>query len=184
MGFAYPPVQSAFDTRLSHSPHGGRTPGRAPARTPFYQNPQSRLSQAQSASSTQPASHPSLPSEAAVSVDPAAEADVSPEPVTDLEALSLADDLGGRRLTPIVTHPISSPSNVILASVTRGRTSELTSAALAQMTQAVESDAARLPNQAEPMQQQAASIQLLADHFVRLLRTASLAGRLIDSCKG
>ena len=60
--------------------------------------------------------------------------------VTDLEALSVADDLGGRRLSPITTHPVLSPSDVIIASAARSRAAESTAAAPAQITQAFASD--------------------------------------------
>ena len=54
--------------------------------------------------------------------------------MTDMEAMSLADDLGGRRLSPIVTNPALSPSDVILASAARSRNPEFPLAAHAQMS--------------------------------------------------
>ena len=149
IGLAYPPGQSPFDTRVIHSPHGGRTPGRGTFRTPFFQDPQSRLSQTQSATVAQPAAELSSASEGAVSAGSTLDIAASPDTVNRLEALSLSDDLGGRRLNPIVTHPINSPSNVILASVSRGRTSEPASASLSQMSQAAEGQAVPRPTQLE-----------------------------------
>lgn len=54
--------------------------------------------------------------------------------MTDMEAMSLADDLGGRQLSPIVTNPILSPSDVILASAARSRNPGLPLVARAQMS--------------------------------------------------
>lgn len=144
MGVAYPSAQSVFDPRLAQASHGGRTPGGASFRSPFAQNPQTRLSQSQSGSAAQTASEPEVPGLAVL--DASAGASASAGVANGLEGLSLNDDLAGRRLSPIVTHASTSPSDVILASVTRGRPPELNSAALAQMSQ---SDAAPPPMQLE-----------------------------------
>ncbi len=134
IGVPYPPPQTPLDSRLSHSPHGGRTPGRGIFRTPFSHNPQPRSTRTQSPGMSQHTSDSSLPSQVSVSADRSAES-ASAGVVTDLEALSLADGLGGRRLSPIVTHAVLSPSDIILASAARSHASQLTTAAAAQMTQ-------------------------------------------------
>ena len=149
IGLAYHPGQSTFDARLAHSPHGGRTPGRGTFRTPFFPEPQSMLSQTQSATVSQPTAELSNTVAGATSAGSSLDIAASPDTVNRLEALSFADDLGGRQLNPIATHPITSPSNVILASVSRGQTSKSTSAALPQMTQNAVGQAVPLSTQLE-----------------------------------
>lgn len=131
IGVPYP-GQSTVDSRLAHSPHGGRTPGRGSFRTPFSHNPQSRLSRTQSA--TQNSSGSGLSSQGTVSARRPSDSLVPAGMMTDMEAMSLADDLGGRRLSPIVTNPALSPSDVILASAARSRNPEFPLAAHAQMS--------------------------------------------------
>lgn len=139
VGGPYPPGQNMLDSRLAHSPHGGRTPGRGSFRTPFSYQPQSRLSQTQ-ASGFQRSPDTSMPSQSAVSEAGLAADTAVAGVITDLEALSVADDLGGRRLSPITTHPVLSPSDVIIASAARSCAAEATAAAPAQMTQAFASE--------------------------------------------
>lgn len=81
-----------------------------------------------------------MPSQSAVSEATSAADTAVAGVMTDLEALSVADDLGGRRLSPIATHPVLSPSDVIIASAARSRAAEATAAAPAQMTQAFASE--------------------------------------------
>ena len=140
-GGPYPPRQDTLDIRMSYSPHGGRTPGRGTFRTPFSSTSQSRLSrtQSQSAGMTQPLSESALPSQVAMTAESSADATSTAQIMSTLEALSLTDSLGSQRLTPIMTHPALSPSDVILASTARSHATEghpaPTAAAAAQMTQ-------------------------------------------------
>ena len=138
-GGPYPLGQNTLDSRLVHSPHGGRTPGRGSFRTPFSYQPQSRLSQTQ-VSSIQRSPDASTPSQSAVSEATSAANSAAAGVVTELEALSVADDLGGRRLSPITTHAVLSPSDVIIASAARSRAAESMAAVPAQMTQAFAPD--------------------------------------------
>ncbi len=140
VGVPYPPGLNPLDSRLAQSPHGGRTPGRGNFRTPFSYQPQTRLPQIHSGSIPQRSSDPHVPSQLAVSaeVSSAESAGV----ITSLEALSVADELGGRRLSPIMTHAVLSPSDVILASAARSRAAELTAVTLAQMTEPFPPDSA------------------------------------------
>ncbi|DBA74130.1 TPA: hypothetical protein ACH3X1_010935 [Trebouxia sp. C0004] len=134
VGAPYPLGLNPLDSRLAQSPHGGRTPGRGNFRTPFSYQPQSRLSQIHSCSITQRSSDPHISSQLAVSAEMSSGESATVGVITSLEALSTADELGGRRLTPIMTHAVLSPSDVILASAARSRAAELTAVTLAQMT--------------------------------------------------
>ena len=128
-GGAYPPRQDPLDTRMPYSPHGGRTPGRGNCRTPFSSASHTRLShpRSQSAAVTQPPSESALLSQVAMTADSSADAtDATPttQVITNLEELSLTDSMSAQRLSPIVTHPGLSPSNVILASLAQNNAPE------------------------------------------------------------
>jgi len=142
LGVAYPPGLNPLDSRLAQSPHGGRTPGRGNFRTPFSYQPQSRLSQSHSGSMTQRSSDSHVPIQLAVSAEMSSGESATAGVMTSLEALSVADKLGGRRLSPIMTHAVLSPSDVILASAARSRAAELTAVTLAQMTEPFPPDSA------------------------------------------
>ena len=135
VGVPYPPGLNPLDSRLAQSPHGGRTPGRGNFRTPFSYPPQSRSSQIHSGSITQRSPDPHVPSQLAVSAELSSGDSATAGVMTSLEALSVANELGGRRLSPIMTHAVLSPSDVILASAARSRAAELTAVTLAQMTE-------------------------------------------------
>ena len=130
-GGPYAPRQDTLDSRMSYSPHGGRTPGRGHFRTPFSNTSQTRLSRTQSQSA--------LPSQVAMTAESSADATSTAQIMSSLEALSLTDSLGAERLTPIMTLPALSPSDVILASTARSHAIEShqapTAAAAAQMIQ-------------------------------------------------
>lgn len=74
-----------------------------------------------------------------MTAESSADATSTAQIMSTLEALSLTDSLGSQRLTPIMTHPALSPSDVILASTARSHATEgrpaPTAAAAAQMTQ-------------------------------------------------
>lgn len=125
-GIAYPPRQDPLDSRLPYNPHASRTPGRGNMRTPFSSTSQARLSQppSQSAAVTQAPSESGLSSQVAMTADSSADATPATEVITNLEALSLTDSVSAQRLSPIVTHPALSPSNVILASTARSTAPE------------------------------------------------------------
>ena len=117
-GMAYPPPrQDPLDSRMSYSPHGGRTPGRGTFRTPFSSTPQARLPhpQLQSSVITQPLTESELVSQVAISAETSADNPSSAQIMTSLEALSLTDSMSTQRLSPIVTQPALLPSSVILA---------------------------------------------------------------------
>ena len=135
VGVPYPLGLNPLDSRLAQSPHGGRTPGRGNFRTPFSYQPQSRLSQTQSSSMPQRSPDPHVPSQLAVSAELSSGESATAGVITSMEALSVADELGGTRLSPIMTHAVLSPSDVILASAARSRAAELTAVTLAQMTE-------------------------------------------------
>ncbi|KAA6418359.1 MAG: hypothetical protein FRX49_11724 [Trebouxia sp. A1-2] len=135
LGAPYPPGLNLVDSRLAQSPHGGRTPGRGNFRTPFSHQPQSRSSQIHPGSMTQRSPDLHVPSQIAVSAELSSGESATAGVITSLEALSVADELGGRRLSPIMTHAVLSPSDVILASAARSRAAELTAVTLAQMTE-------------------------------------------------
>jgi len=109
------PYPSALpDSRVTHSYHGGRTPGRGTFKTPFSHSPQSRLSSSQPPGITQP----SWPSAATTELS-AETSSAAAEGLTDLEALSLEDNVSGRQSSPILTGPGFSPLEVIFASASR-----------------------------------------------------------------
>ena len=121
-GGAYPPRQEPLDTRMPYSPHSGRTPSQGTFRTPFSSSPHARLShsQSQSVAVTQPSSESGLLNQVAMTADSSADATSTTQQVTtSLEELSLTDSMSAQRLSPIVTYPGLSPSNVILASSAR-----------------------------------------------------------------
>ena len=142
VGVPYPPGLNPLDSRLAQSPYGGRTPGRGNFRTPFSYQPQSRLSQIHPGSMTQRSPDPHVPSQLAVSADLSSGESATAGVITSLEALSVTHELGGRRLSPIMTHAVLSPSDVILASAARSRAAELTAVTLAQMTEPFPPDSA------------------------------------------
>ncbi len=148
VGVLYPPGLNLLDSRLAQSPHGGRTPGRGKFRTPFSYQPQTRLPQIHSGSIPQRSLDPHVLSQLAVSaeVSSAESAGV----ITSLQALSVADELGGRRLSPIMTQAVLSPSDVILASAARSRAAELTAVTLAQMTEPFPPDSAPVLGDSQP----------------------------------
>lgn len=125
-GIAYPPRQDPLDSRLPYNPHASRTPGRGNLRTPFSSTSQTRFShqQSQPAAVTQPSSESGLSSQIAMTADSSADATPATQVITDMEALSLTDSVSAQRLSPIVTHPALSPSNVILASTARSNAPE------------------------------------------------------------
>lgn len=117
-GNAYPSSrQDALDSRMSYSPHGGRTPGRGTFRTPFSSTSQARLPhpQPQPPLVTQPLTESGFVSQVAMSAETSAEESSSAQIMTSLEALSLTDSMSSQRLSPIVTQPALLPSSVILA---------------------------------------------------------------------
>ena len=118
-GSAYAPRQDPLDSRASYSPHGGRTPGRGNFRTPFSSTsqPRSFQPQSQSAGVTLPLSESLLSSQVAMTAESSADATSTTQVMTNLEALSVTDSISTKRLSPIVTHTVLSPSNVILASI-------------------------------------------------------------------
>lgn len=125
---AYPPArQEPLDSRMSYSPHGGRTPGRGTFRTPFASLPQGRPSHSpsrlHSPGVTQPLAESGFVSQAAMTADASADRTSSAQIMTSLEALSFTDSMSTQRLSPIVTQPALLPSSVILA-----RTAQRTSA--------------------------------------------------------
>lgn len=125
-GIAYPPRQDPLDSRLPYNPHASRTPGRGNLRTPFSSSSQTRFShpQSQSAAVTQPSSESGLPSQIAMTADSSVAATPATQVMNNMEALSLTDSVSAQRLSPIVTHPALSPSNVILASTARSNAPE------------------------------------------------------------
>ena len=144
LGVSLPLGPNPLDSRLAHSPHGGRTPGRGNSRTPFSYQPQSGVSQSHSGSMTQRSSDSHVPSQLAVSAEVSSGESATAGVMTKLEAVSVADKLGGRRLTPNMTHAVLSPSDVILASAARSRAAELTAVTLSQMTEPFPSASAPL----------------------------------------
>ena len=137
----YAPRQDVLEGRPAFGPHGGRTPGRGPFRTPFSIASQSRLARAQPqpAGMTNPLPESELPGQVAMTAESSADATSTAEIMSNLEALSLTGSLSAQRLSPIVTNSVLSPSDVILASSARSHASEgqRVSAALApaQMSQ-------------------------------------------------
>ena len=112
IGMPHPSAQP--DSRITHSSHGGRTPGRGTFKTPFSYSPQSRLSSAQSPGITQPSWRSAATTESSAESSSAAA-----EGLTDLEALSVEDNVSRRQSSPILTGPGLSPSEVILASASK-----------------------------------------------------------------
>ena len=84
---------------------------------------------------TQRSPDPHVPSQLAVSAELSSGEPATAGIIPSLDALSVADELSGRRLSPIMTHAVLSPSDVILASAARSRAAELTAVTLAQMTE-------------------------------------------------
>ncbi len=113
LGVPYPPAPNPLDSRLAQSPHGGRTPGKGNFRTPFSYQPQSRLSQSHSGSIIQRSSDSHVPSQLAVSAEVSSGESATAGVMTELEAVSVADKLDGRRFSPIMTHAVLFPSDVI-----------------------------------------------------------------------
>ncbi|KAL0043680.1 hypothetical protein WJX82_005276 [Trebouxia sp. C0006] len=147
LGIPYPPAPNPLDSRLAQSPHGGRAPARGNFRTLFPYQPQSRLSQSHSGSLIQRSSDSHVSSQLAVSAGVSSGESATAGGMTELEAVSVADNLGGRRLSPIMTHAVLSPSDVILASTARSRAAELTAVTLSQMTEPFPSASAPLQSE-------------------------------------
>ena len=112
------------------SPFGARTPGRGRFRTPFTQlssAPPGQHSEFEQplADNTQVVRMQGIESAPAESSAPVSDPTLSmAATVSDLERLALSEDIAGPRLRPVVTHAAPSPSDVIRASVTRGRSLE------------------------------------------------------------
>lgn len=105
------------------SPFGARTPGRGRFRTPFTQSPGQHSEFEQPlADNTQAVRMQGIESAPAESSAPVSDPTLSmAATVSDLERLALSEDIAGPRLRPVVTHAAPSPSDVIRASVMRGR---------------------------------------------------------------
>ena len=103
-----PPSAKPSGQQAGSKPTWGRTPGSGNFRTPFSYELQSSLSQSHSSSSD---SH--VPSQLAVSAEVSSGEAATAGVMTVLEAVSVADK---RRLSPIMTHVVLSPSDVSLCS--------------------------------------------------------------------
>ena len=128
------PGQLGMDQRqAAHSPSGSsRTPGRGRFRTPFTQAlsapaalPQDSGFEQPLAGDAQTVRLPGIESGPAESSTSASHSALSlAATVSDLERLSLADDMTATRLRPVAIHTAPSPSDVIRASAARGSSPE------------------------------------------------------------
>ena len=119
--------------QAAHSPFGSsRTPGRGRFRTPFTQAlsapaalPQDSGFEQPLAGDAQTVRLPGVESGPAESSTSASHSALSlAATVSDLERLSLADDMTATRLRPVAIHTAPSPSDVIRASAARGSSPE------------------------------------------------------------